>query len=191
MNLQEKTETTLEQDNLDIPSRGMLLEAIINDTWEKENSALRTYSFEQIDKAMRQEDKEKRNLYHWAAEFQRLEHLPQELLTEKNITQPDAQGQTCLHDLAYNGQLHIVPKKILTAENLLKKNHFGSTPFEYAARVTPNQIPPLSYATLKRLKAHFETHTPEKNKDILTLLKEKIKPHTIAQSLKQNHEKIL
>jgi hypothetical protein len=103
------------QDNLPIPSRDELWEAI-------ENNDLEKYTPEQIEQGMLQE-KDGRNLYHEASKYGHLNQIPKELLTKENLLQPVPEGDNSLHWPAITNQLKTLPN--LPYKTLLKlKAHF-------------------------------------------------------------------
>jgi ankyrin repeat protein len=114
------------QDNLPIPDREELWEAI-------ENNDLKKYTLKQIEQGMLQE-KGGWNLYHKAARNGHLDQIPKELLTAENLLQPNNSGWTCLHIAAERGHLGQVPKELLTAENLLQPNTSNENCLHFAAR---------------------------------------------------------
>jgi ankyrin repeat protein len=209
------------EDNLPIPSRDELWEAI-------ENSNLAKYSPKQIEQSMLQKGGDyKMTLYHQAAlaghlnkipkelltaenlltshkygenclhiaaRWGHLVQIPKEFLTERNLLQTDTDTRTCLHYAARWGHFDQIPKELLTSENLLHLDRGGYTCLDLAAESDRlDKIPLLSYKTLQELKTHFETQNSSHYKEnILKTLNKKIsKIELIKKSLKQDHKEIL
>jgi ankyrin repeat protein len=175
------------QDNLPIPDRNELWEAI-------EKGDLEKYTPKQIEQGMLQKEYEK-NLYHKAAYHGHLDKIPKELLTAENLLKTDTFDRTCLHLAAYNGQLAEIPREVLTAENLLKHDKNGDTCLNLAAQWGHlDKLPWLSYETLTELTAHFENQSSSYRKEEILktlndLLEKKLKKlEIIARSLTINHD---
>jgi ankyrin repeat protein len=176
------------QDNLPIPSRDELWEAIQKGDLEK-------YTPKQIEQGMLQKDEHERTLYHKAARNGHLDQIPKELLTAENLLQPNNYSWTCLHHAASTGLLAQIPKELLTAENLLQPDEDNGNCLHFAAANGHlDKIPPLSYETLTELTAHFETQDSSYRKEEILktlndLLEKKLKKlEIIARSQTINHD---
>jgi ankyrin repeat protein len=176
------------QDNLPIPDRNEIWEAI-------KNNDLKKYTLKQIEQGMLQKDSHESTLYHKAAYHGHLDKIPKELLTAENLLQPNNSGWTCLHFAAMGGHLDQIPKELLTAENLLHIDINSRTCLHLVAIGGHlDKIPQLSYETLTELIEYFETKDSSKYKEKILktlneLLEKKIKKlEIIARSQTINHD---
>jgi ankyrin repeat protein len=175
------------EDNLPIPNRDELWEAI-------KNKDLKKYTPGQIEQGMLQKDEHESTLYHFAADYGYLDQIPKELLTAENLLKPNSSNETCLHFAAMGGHLDQIPKELLTAENLLHIDINSRTCLHLVAIGGHlDKIPQLSYETLTEL-IDFETKDSSYLKEAILetlneLLEKKLKRlEIIARSQTINHD---
>jgi hypothetical protein len=70
----------------------------------------------------------KSNLIGIAAQHQKLDKFPKNLLNQEGLSSANQDGETALHFICSNNQLKFIPKEFLNEENLLQPNNFGTTP---------------------------------------------------------------
>jgi hypothetical protein len=72
----------------------------------------------------------KANLIGIAAQNQKLDKFPKDLLNKEGLSCANQDGETTLHFICSNNQLKFVPQEFLDEENLLKANNSGTTPMD-------------------------------------------------------------
>jgi hypothetical protein len=151
------------QDNLPIPSRDELWEAI-------ENNDLEKYTPKQIEQGMLQE-KDGRNLYHEASKYGHLEQIPKEFLTAENLLKHEkySWNGTCIHWAAMNSNLDKIP--LLSYETLTElKTHFETKDSSYSLGYKEDILKTLNdllEKKLKRLEIIARSQTINHDTDIL------------------------
>ncbi len=116
---------------------------------------------------------------HYAALKGHFKQIPPKILTEKNLTLKNNDGDTPLHESAYNGHLNKIPKNLISQNNIFNENIYGNTILNFAMQKGHlDQIPYLllkqNYAKIKHAD-NIETIMSKAKSEFIKGIKSKIK----------------